>query len=133
MQGVEGGWTKDEATKLRQLWEGGKTANEIAIALATGKSRNAVIGKLYRMKLTGSNASPARKQRKKMKKLQPFGVELIRSFDCCQWIDGDGRSRVFCDDAAVKGKPYCAAHNSRAYVKLDPKKDPTNPRRKLPE
>lgn len=127
------GWTKDEAAKARQLWDSGKTASEIAIALGTGKTRNAVIGKLYRMKLTGGNASPERKQRKKLKQLRPFGSELIRSFDCCQWIDGEGRSRLFCEAPAVKSKPYCEYHCSRAYVKIDPAKDPTNPKRRLPE
>lgn len=130
MQEFEG-WTKDEAAKARQLWEKGKTASEIADVLGTGKTRNAVIGKLYRMKLTGKNA-PARKQRKQTKKLQPFVSGVIRSFDCCQWIDGEGNSRVFCEAPAVKGKPYCEHHRARAYVKIDPSKDPTNPRRKLP-
>lgn len=127
------GWTKAEAAKARELWETGKTASEIAAALGTGKTRNAVIGKLYRMKLTGINASPERKQRKKLKQLRPFGSELIRSFACCQWIDGEGHSRVFCEAPAARGKPYCEYHCSRAYVKIDPAKDPANPKRRLPE
>lgn len=127
------GWTKAEAAKAKELWAAGKTASEIATALGTGKTRNAVIGKLYRMKLTGMNASPERKQRKKLKQLKSFSSDTIRSFDCCQWIDGEGRGRIFCQTPAKHAKPYCEYHCTRAYIKIDPNKDPTNPKRKLPE
>lgn len=33
----------------------------------------------------------------------------------CQWIEGDGRPWTMCGAPVVPGRPYCAAHHSRAY------------------
>lgn len=45
-------WTEERVAKLRELWTQGKTASEIGMALG-GVSRNAVIGKVHRLKLSG--------------------------------------------------------------------------------
>ena len=45
-------WTDERVTMLRQLWGEGKTAAEIAKILG-GVTRNAVIGKAHRLKLSG--------------------------------------------------------------------------------
>jgi GcrA cell cycle regulator len=42
-----------------------------------------------------------------------------RSLTCCWPIGEPGtKSFRFCDDGAVGGKPYCAAHAAVAYVKV---------------
>lgn len=45
-------WTDDRVNLLKKLWGEGKTAAEIAKALG-GVTRNAVIGKAHRLKLSG--------------------------------------------------------------------------------
>lgn len=42
-------WSKSEITKLKRLWEQGKSAVEIGASL--DRSRNAVLGKIYRLGL----------------------------------------------------------------------------------
>lgn len=46
-------WTDERVDLLKQLWGEGKTAKEIAQILGGGLTRNAVIGKAHRMKLSG--------------------------------------------------------------------------------
>ena len=46
-------WTEDRVNLLKELWGEGKTAKEIAQLLGGGLTRNAVIGKAHRMKLSG--------------------------------------------------------------------------------
>jgi GcrA cell cycle regulator len=43
-------WTEERIATLKQMWEGGQTASQIAEALG-GVSRNAVIGKAHRLAL----------------------------------------------------------------------------------
>jgi len=47
---VTSGWTEERLTGLREMWEDGKTASQIAEALGN-VSRNAVIGKALRLGL----------------------------------------------------------------------------------
>src|SRR5688500_4507472 len=44
-------WTDERIEQLKQLWEKGLTASQIADKLAGGISRNAVIGKAHRLGL----------------------------------------------------------------------------------
>lgn len=46
-------WTDERVSLLKQLWGEGKTAKEIAGLLGGGLTRNAVIGKAHRLKLSG--------------------------------------------------------------------------------
>jgi GcrA cell cycle regulator len=51
------GWTEAEITTLKQLWATGKkTADQIGDEI--GKSRNAVLGKIHRLKLPGGGSQP---------------------------------------------------------------------------
>ena len=45
-------WTEEKVNKLKELWGKGNTASQIA-AIIGGISRNAVIGKAHRLKLSG--------------------------------------------------------------------------------
>jgi GcrA cell cycle regulator len=47
------GWTDERVTLLKRLWVEGKTAAEIAKLIGGGVTRNAVIGKAHRLKLSG--------------------------------------------------------------------------------
>lgn len=56
-------WTDERVETLKKLWGEGRTAAEIASALG-GVTRNAVIGKAHRLKLSG-RASPIQQSNKK--------------------------------------------------------------------
>ena len=49
-------WTEDREKKLRELWNKGHTANQIANILG-GTTRNAVIGKANRLNLEARASS----------------------------------------------------------------------------
>jgi GcrA cell cycle regulator len=46
-------WTDEKVDLLRQLWLDGKSASQIAAELGDGVTRNAVIGKVHRLGLSG--------------------------------------------------------------------------------
>ena len=50
-------WTDERVTLLRQLWEDGQSASKIAAQLG-GVTRNAVIGKVHRLGLSGRVLKP---------------------------------------------------------------------------
>ncbi|MDB2384156.1 GcrA cell cycle regulator [bacterium] len=52
------GWTDDRVATLKKLWLEGLSASQIATELGEGVTRNAVIGKVHRLKLSG-RAKPA--------------------------------------------------------------------------
>jgi GcrA cell cycle regulator len=58
------GWTDDRVELLTKLWGEGLSASQIAAALGGGVTRNAVIGKVHRLGLSGraksGSATPAR-------------------------------------------------------------------------
>jgi GcrA cell cycle regulator len=56
------GWTEDRVGALKKLWLEGQSASQIAKQLGGGVTRNAVIGKVHRLGLSGRAASarPAR-------------------------------------------------------------------------
>jgi GcrA cell cycle regulator len=56
------GWTDDRVETLKRLWLVGLSAAQVARQLG-GVSRNAVIGKLHRLGLTGVRAAAARPRR----------------------------------------------------------------------
>jgi GcrA cell cycle regulator len=54
-------WTDERVELLRQLWLDGRSASQISAALGSGVTRNAVIGKVHRLGLSGraKSTSPA--------------------------------------------------------------------------
>jgi GcrA cell cycle regulator len=59
-------WTDERVELLRKLWSEGLSASQIAAQLG-GVSRNAVIGKVHRLKLSSrGRAAPAPRSQKKM-------------------------------------------------------------------
>ncbi len=63
------GWTDDRVDALRKLWLDGLSASQIAKELG-GVTRNAVIGKVHRLGLSG-RASPSQPQRTAVKPVRP--------------------------------------------------------------
>ncbi len=122
-------WTDERVSLLKKLWGEGKTAAEIAKELG-GVTRNAVIGKAHRLKLSNrvspiqQNKKPAPKPpEKKIRKVivQSNDREGIPLMDLksggCRWPIGDPREESFgfCGDNSLSGLPYCTEHAKLAY------------------
>ncbi len=52
-------WTDERVEQLKKLWLDGKSASQIAGELANGITRNAVIGKVHRLGLSGRVKAPS--------------------------------------------------------------------------
>ena len=63
------GWTDERVELLKKLWQDGLSASQIAKQLG-GVTRNAVIGKVHRLGLSG-RAAPSRPQRTTFKAPRP--------------------------------------------------------------
>ncbi len=64
------GWTEERVDVLRKLWLDGFSASQIAKQLGGGLTRNAVIGKVHRLGLSG-RAAPSQPQRPAFKPTRP--------------------------------------------------------------
>ena len=136
-------WTDERVTVLKKLWGEGKTAAEIASTLG-GVTRNAVIGKAHRLKLS-NRASPIVSSKKSVKpkvvksskpkpanaNVSPPRKQVILSSDKdrprlplaglgaqdCRWPMGDPQHDDFgfCGDPIASGVPYCLEHTQVAY------------------
>lgn len=128
-------WTDERVALLKRLWCEGKTAAEIAKELGN-VSRNAVIGKAHRLKLS-NRVSPIQQNKKPAVatgKPQTQAVEIkvhkapaqdnqksIPLLDLkaneCRWPLGDPRDQGFgfCGCRSIAGLPYCGEHAKLAY------------------
>ena len=130
-------WTEERVEVLKTLWNEGLSASQIAGRLG-GVTRNAVIGKVHRLGLSGRAApakpkavkpdpapEPARTPVRPRPSVQmdpaTWGegratVTTIGANDC-KWPIGDpaGADFHFCGQGAAGGKPYCAYHSSLAF------------------
>ena len=110
-------WTDERIERLRALWSEGKSASEIARILG-GVTRNAVIGKVHRLNLTG-RPSPIKRREKQ-------GATILSLTDrMCKWPVGDPRDKDFhfCGKAAEACMPYCAEHAAKAYQPARSRRD----------
>ncbi|NOZ42247.1 MAG: global cell cycle regulator GcrA-like protein [Alphaproteobacteria bacterium] len=131
-------WTDERVAKLRELWDKGLSASQIAKELAEGVTRNAVIGKAHRMNLA-SRPSPVKlDSRKKAKKpvekkpasvkTKPAGgkVSLLELTErICKWpIGHPGEAGFhFCGKPSANAFPYCPEHCAQAYQVQQPRRD----------
>jgi GcrA cell cycle regulator len=137
-------WTDERVSLLKRLWGEGHTATEIAKVLG-GVSRNAVIGKVHRLKLS-NRVSPIQQNKKPVttttiktvsRKVERAPApdasqnnvappekraeELLSLTDLkprmCRWPVGDPREPGFgfCGDPSVGSLPYCTTHAKAAY------------------
>jgi GcrA cell cycle regulator len=132
-------WTAERVEQLKSRFDAGLSCEEIAREI--GVSRNAVIGKLNRLRLSRFNtATPRQRQPKPMapftqhqilKALRagPRAAEELPihngsrcslvelSEGKCRWpiSDPGAEDFGFCGGQSVEGLPYCAAHARIAY------------------
>lgn len=144
-------WTEDRVEKLRELWDKGLSASQIAKELAEGVTRNAVIGKAHRMGLASRpspvKSDPAKRaaaaaKKKAAPKKEPAKVvapatgkvsilDLTESM--CKWpIGHPGEANFhFCGKPSQPSFPYCANHCVEAYQVQQPRRTRRNTRRRV--
>ena len=143
-------WTPEKVSKLKELWGKGNTAGQIA-SIIGAVTRNAVIGKAYRLKLTEKFFSkninfkqtsrnlenapqPERKTRRsKFKSLlldKNFEQENPKSLEelhdkICRWPIGhpDEPHFYFCGRKSMKDFSYCKLHVLYAFQPKNKKED----------
>ena len=141
-------WTEDRVEVLKTLWNEGLSASQIANRLG-GVTRNAVIGKVHRLGLSG-RAAPAKPKAVEPKPTarpapapEPVPVRqpevamdpatwgearpTVTTIGAneCKWPIGDPASADFhfCGQGAAGGKPYCAYHSNLAFQPNSARRD----------
>lgn len=106
-------WPEDKKQKLIKMFKEHRSTREMADELGT--TRNAVLGKLFRLKLKNS--------RVKEKKPTPPAVRNLSSpipnWGFCQFGFGNPGDDgfYFCGKPSVPGKPYCEECCKKTYRK----------------
>jgi len=131
------GWTEEKVNKLKELWGKGNTASQIALIIG-GISRNAVIGKAHRLKLsakfikrprTNSPVNPNFEAKnniqRKSRKVKFRSLLLDKNFEpaknlsleelnenTCKYMEShpDESSSSFCGRKTVEKFSYCPLH-----------------------
>jgi len=130
-------WSKESEDTLRQLVFKGYPGT--AIGQVLGKSRSAVLGKMYRLGIRMNprirmGSATVKKIRYPASKRKQAGYIPVQSRTCastdggpitpdllkahhCKWPFGDPKNPAFyfCGRARVDDKPYCAGHCEEAY------------------
>ncbi len=144
-------WSEEREAKLRELWEKGHTASQIAEILG-GITRNAVIGKAHRLKLAGRASSKKPDKEKKQqasnqnkqqegyvsrksrfksllldKNFEPENPKKLEELDDknCRWPIGhpDEESFYFCGRNPIEGFSYCKLHVLYAFQPKNQKEE----------
>ena len=130
-------WTEEKVEKLRELWGKGKTASQIAEIIG-GLSRNAIIGKAFRLQLSkkiikrpkiNSSINPNYKEKdiiqRKSRKVKFRSLLLDKNFEpaknlsleeltenTCKYMEGhpNEKSASFCGRKNVEKFSYCPLH-----------------------
>ena len=130
-------WDEEKVNKLKELWGKGNTASQIAEIIG-GLSRNAVIGKAHRLKLSSKiikrhrTATPSNSDfeetnnvRKRSRKIKFRSLLLDKNFEpaknltleqltenTCKYMEGhpNESSASFCGRKTVEKFSYCPLH-----------------------
>ena len=153
-------WNDEKVNKLKELWGKGKTASQIAEIIG-GISRNAVIGKAFRLNLSAKiktrtatnnknfdniieekNSKSKRGRRSKFKSLiiekdfEPENPKQLEELDetSCKWPIGHPNEKTFyfCGRTSLKDFSYCKLHLLYAYQPKG-KKDDVIEKEEIPE
>ena len=143
-------WTPEKIEKLRKLWGKGNTASQIACIIGN-VTRNAVIGKAYRLnlaaksipknnnfKLTSQNQENNKQLGRKTRKSKFKSMLLDKDFErenpksleelhdeVCRWPIGHPNEPdfYFCGRKSVKDLSYCKLHILYAFQWKNKKED----------
>lgn len=119
-------WTPEKAAELTRLMRTKRTAGEIAAVM--GISRNAVIGKMNRLKPTYSSKKrppkPGARARAVPIPAQPktkpsptltLGMMDLQEESCRFPLNDDHKAMLFCGRQAAPESSYCAEHHARCF------------------
>ena len=143
-------WDETREAKLKELWEKGHTASQIAELLG-GTTRNAVIGKAHRLKLAGRVQSKKPEKEKRQvdsglskeekyisrrsrfksllldKDFEPENPKKLEELtdNNCRWPMGhpDQENFYFCGRMPIEGFSYCKLHILYAFQPKNPKEE----------
>ena len=144
------GWTLEKVDKLKQHWGKGSTASQIA-SIIGGVTRNAVIGKAYRLNLAAKSVQkknnfnqvsqhqenapqPERKTRRSRfksllldKSFEPENPKSLEELhdEICRWPIGHPNEPdfYFCGRKSMKDFSYCRLHVMWAFQPKNKKED----------
>jgi hypothetical protein len=129
-------WTSEQDARLVELWNAGKSAEEVALAIE-GKTRNAVVGRVSRLRRAGQilakrdskhkNAAHRRPRKPRAPKpqrapkivLKPIvdtleGSVVLLDVTGCKWPVTSSSPHRFCNRDRLGNEPYCEGHLARA-------------------
>jgi|TARA_B100001964_G_scaffold109027_1_gene121759 GcrA cell cycle regulator len=143
-------WTTEKVDKLKQLWGKGNTAGQIA-SIIGGITRNAVIGKAYRLNLAAKhvkkknnfneasqhqeNAPQSEKKTRRSgfksllldKNFEPENPKSLEELhdEICRWPIGHPNEPdfYFCGRKSMKDFSYCKLHVLYAFQPKNKKED----------
>lgn len=117
----------EETERLKAMWSAGNTASQIATALGHGITRNAIIGRVHRLKLSG-HTQPSKPKVVTMTKPKPkpappeapppaIPTDTFAGNGQCKHIQGDPivAGWQMCGNAVVPGKQWCPYHNGIVF------------------
>jgi GcrA cell cycle regulator len=115
-------WTEERVAELTELWNAGHSAAQVANRMG-GVTRNAVIGKVHRLGLSGRPSPIKRKAQPEPERRRP-AVVSARVKHPCQWPFGNPGEPdfYFCGRESAPEKPYCPEHVARAYHRPEDKR-----------
>ena len=153
-------WTPEKVSKLKELWGKGNTAGQIA-SIIGDVTRNAVIGKAYRLNLAVKSIpknnnfkqvsrhqknvpQPERKTRKSRfksllmdKNFEPENPKSLEELndEICRWPIGhpDEPNFYFCGRKSMKNFSYCKLHVLYAFQPKNKKEDLLNKEDEVPQ
>lgn len=134
---MSGVWSEEEISSLKSMWLEGLTASQIARILGTGRSRNAVLGKVHRMRLPERAQLLPVKRRAPVKRAAPrlvaqpapapetpsedpgpmsppIDTMSVRDHHC-KWPYDVGATYHYCGQPPKPGHPWCIHHCKKAY------------------
>jgi GcrA cell cycle regulator len=99
-------WTDERVERLRQLWLDGKSASQISAELGLGVTRNAVIGKVHRLGLSGraKSATPAAPRIRQRPPAAPRAPMASRSSGGGHVVRGN-TALAFSIETAIEARP----------------------------
>jgi GcrA cell cycle regulator len=106
------GWTEERVAELKKLWAEGHSASQIAKRLGS-VTRNAVIGKVHRLGLSG-RATPSRPVKRPPRLARPKPQVMPRP---AQTPVARGATAL-----AVRAEPVQQTHISEAEANIEPKR-----------
>ena len=114
-------WTPERVATLIRLWHDGLSARQIASELG-GVSRNAVVGKAHRLKLSRA-ADENEKEYVSVEEAPMAELSVLNLNDpalepwMCRWPEDEGRHGLnVCGKTAQPGRHYCAEHLTVSYL-----------------